>query len=110
MIDARTHLCAEHDIPDGEARGFYALGIEVVVVRRSDAFFAYENRCPHRGTTLDWKPNRFMSDDGQWLQCSTHDALFAIDDGACVRGPCVGDRLRALCVERSDGALWLSSR
>lgn len=103
----RLRLCAERELPSLGARGFHAGGIELLVARRGDAIFAYENRCPHRGTTLDWAPDRFMSADGELLQCATHGALFRIEDGLCVLGPCLGDQLRALPIARVDGEVWL---
>lgn len=103
----RVRLCAERELPRLGARGFCAAGLELLVVRRGAAIFAYENRCPHRGTTLDWAPDRFMSADGQLLQCATHGALFRVEDGFCVAGPCQGARLTALGIERVDGEVWL---
>ena len=42
---------------------------------------------------LDWVPDRFMSEDGSYIMCATHGALFEIEDGDCIAGPCAGDRL-----------------
>jgi nitrite reductase/ring-hydroxylating ferredoxin subunit len=103
----RVRLCAEHELPALGARGFHAAGVELLVVRRGDAIHAYENRCPHRGTTLDWAPDRFMSADGELLQCATHGAVFRIEDGFCVHGPCQGELLTPLNIERVDGEVWL---
>jgi len=49
---------------------------------------AYLNHCPHAGTTLDWVPGRFFSDDGNELVCHTHDARFDPASGNCLAGPC----------------------
>jgi nitrite reductase/ring-hydroxylating ferredoxin subunit len=103
----RVLLCAESDIPDRAARGFLVGRDEVLVTRRGDQLFAYENRCPHRGTTLDWAPDRFMTEDATHLQCATHGAEFRVDDGVCVLGPCLGQALTALHIERVDGQVWL---
>jgi nitrite reductase/ring-hydroxylating ferredoxin subunit len=51
------------------------------------------NRCPHVGTPLDWAENEFLDREGRHIVCATHGALFRIDDGRCVAGPCQGDRL-----------------
>jgi len=58
-------------------------------------FYAYRNRCPHAGTTLDWLPGRFFSEDGELLVCQTHGAHFSPDSGEPVLGPspCGLDRL-----------------
>lgn len=118
MSAERIRLCAEADIPDRAARGYsvsLARGtarfdrerLEIVVARRGDRLFAYENRCPHRGTTLDWAPDRFMTEDSTHLQCATHGAQFRVDDGVCVYGPCVGQSLAPLTIECVDGEVWL---
>ena len=107
MSDRRDLLCAESDLPDHAARGFLVGRDEVLVARWGDRLFAYENRCPHRGTTLDWAPDRFMTEDATHLQCATHGAQFRVEDGVCVYGPCVGRALTALRIERVDGKVWL---
>lgn len=90
------------DVPEGAARGVRlsegADAIEVVVVRRNGALFAYENRCPHQGTPLETFPDKFLNSDGSLLICSTHGARFRVEDGVCVSGPCKGERLRRLSV------------
>ncbi|MEE3625872.1 Rieske (2Fe-2S) protein [Nitrospirillum sp. BR 11752] len=104
-------LCRLDDIPDGQAKGInWGSGAdrqEILVARRGGAVFAYHNRCPHVGTTLDWTPDQFMSADGQHLQCATHGALFRVDDGLCLRGPCAGRGLTPVAVRVKDGALYL---
>ena len=107
MSERRDLLCAESDIPDRTARGFLVGRDEVLVARAGAQLFAYENRCPHRGTTLDWAPDRFMTEDSTHLQCATHGAQFRVEDGVCVQGPCVGRALTALHIERVDGQVWL---
>lgn len=103
----RVRLCAEAELVESFARGFFVAGFELVLARLGSEIFAYQNRCPHRGTTLDWAPDRFMSADGKLLQCATHGALFRIEDGFCVSGPCQGQALAPLCIECVDGDVWL---
>jgi len=67
-------------------------------VRRGAAVFAYHNRCPHTGVNLDWQPNQFLDLSNRYIQCATHGALFRLEDGFCLRGPCVGQYLQALRV------------
>lgn len=94
-------------MPDRAGRSFLVERQEVLVVRVGDQLFAYENRCPHRGTTLDWVPDRFMTMDAKYLQCATHGALFRPEDGVCVLGPCQGQALQPLRIERVDADVWL---
>jgi len=61
---------------------------EGFVICSAGHLHAYHNRCPHNGSTLDWVPGRFFSEDGEALVCQTHGALFAPDSGACLSGPC----------------------
>jgi len=101
-------LCRVDEIPDGGARGFGpAPGgfTGLFAVRRGAAVFVYVNTCPHIGTSLDWAPDRFLTADGAHIVCSTHGALFGVNDGLCVRGPCVGDRLEAIAARIIDGII-----
>lgn len=59
--------------------------------------------CPHRFAELDWLPGRFFDDAGLYLVCSMHGALFEPGSGACVAGPCAGDRLEPLACEEHEG-------
>ncbi len=67
--------------------------IKVIVVRQADEIFCYHNICPHTGINLDWMPDEFLDITGKLLQCSTHGALFQINDGYCISGPCTGQNL-----------------
>lgn len=69
---------------------------------------AYLNRCPHLGIELNWMPGRFMDADNQFIQCSSHGALFLPASGECIAGPCQGDALTALEVRIVDG--WVEVR
>ncbi|BAZ95304.1 uncharacterized protein FOKN1_2947 [Thiohalobacter thiocyanaticus] len=69
--------------------------------------YGYINRCPHAGSPLDWMPDQFLSLDQRHIQCATHAALFTLDGGECVAGPCVGDRLTPVALELVDGWICL---
>ena len=43
--------------------------------------------------------------DNMFIQCSTHDALFEIDTGLCIAGPCVGDSLDAVDLIIENGQI-----
>ncbi len=79
--------------------------ISLFVVHKDGAFSAYINSCPHTGANLDWQQDQFLDMDNTFIQCSTHDALFEIDTGACIAGPCVGDHLQAVELVIEDGHL-----
>ena len=105
-------LCPLADLHDGVPRGLTAATgdgpLDLVVMRQGGALVAYRNRCPHRGTPLDWAPDRFLSPDGRHFQCSTHGARFRIADGYCVAGPCQGERLSAVALAVEDGLVRLA--
>jgi nitrite reductase/ring-hydroxylating ferredoxin subunit len=106
------HLCRLDEIPEGGARGFrFGSGadfLSVLVLRRAGIVRAYENSCPHMGTPLNFLPDRFFDRDGRHLLCTTHGALFRVEDGYCLGGPCLGKSLRPLGVSIEDGAVLLA--
>lgn len=87
---------------DGGSKGLsLQLGdreIEVLAIRFGTKVYCYLNRCPHTGVNLDWVADQFLDNSGEYVQCATHGALFRIDDGFCVSGPCAGQALTALKV------------
>jgi nitrite reductase/ring-hydroxylating ferredoxin subunit len=102
-----TRLCRLDDLAEGTPRGF-ELGdgddrLDVVVLRRGGRVIAYRNECPHAGSPLDLLPDQFLSDDGKHLLCHTHGALFRIDDGMCIAGPCLGRALVPVNVRVESG-------
>lgn len=83
----------------GDARGRF------FVVRKNGRFHAYVNTCPHAGAPLNWQGDRFLSFDRRFIQCALHGAMFNIENGACIAGPCPGAALEALPVTVEDGQL-----
>ena len=102
-------LCDLEDISEGSAKSFLieidGSKKEVLIVRKADQVFGYLNWCPHRGTPLDWLKDNFLDRGGHLIVCATHGAYFRIEDGKCVSGPCVGDRLRPYPVEVTNGII-----
>jgi nitrite reductase/ring-hydroxylating ferredoxin subunit len=98
-----THiLCKTTDIKDPGSKSF-EVNIRrktqvIFIVHKDGEFFAYHNKCPHTGASLEWQEDQFLDLDKALIQCATHDALFIIDSGECIAGPCVGDSLQALPV------------
>lgn len=66
------------------------------LVRRGGRVFAYRNYCMHVGHPLNWKPDEFLTRDRRHIICASHGAMYEIDSGACVAGPCAGRQLHAL--------------
>jgi len=81
--------------------------LDLFIVFRKNQFFIYENRCPHTGVNLNWQPDVFFDYQDIFIQCATHGALFQYHDGLCIRGPCLGDRLRKLPFKTENGAIYV---
>jgi nitrite reductase/ring-hydroxylating ferredoxin subunit len=73
--------------------------LEALLVNYEGTFFAYRNRCPHVGITLDWVDNQFFSVDGRYLMCANHGAVFEPKTGDCIWGPCAGLALQSVSLE-----------
>jgi nitrite reductase/ring-hydroxylating ferredoxin subunit len=102
-------LCASSAIAEGQSRGLHHGALALLAVRRQGRLYLYRNRCPHRGIALEWQPDRFLDDSGSLIQCATHGALFLIENGECVSGPCPGQSLQPVAFEERDGEVWLTS-
>lgn len=104
-----TWRCAADTVGPGQTVTFeLRVGGRTVrgfLVNHDGGHHAYVNRCPHAGTPLDAWPNEFLTEDGRYLICATHGAVFAPDTGVCVEGPCPEARLEPLSVARRDGEL-----
>ncbi len=73
------------------------------VVRKGERVFAYQNMCPHAGHPLNWKPDSFLTPERESIICASHGAVFEIESGECVAGPCPGRSLTPVTVEIRDG-------
>lgn len=96
-------------IADGAARNFVlqlrAGRFHGFVVRRGGAAWGYVDRCPHAGVPLARVLDDYLTPLGDLIACSWHGALFRVEDGQCVGGPCTGARLTAWPVAVVDSAL-----
>lgn len=98
-----TRLCALAELGDPGSKGFrFRVGEALFagfVVRRGALIAGYVDRCPHAGWPLAALDERFLTRGGDHILCSGHGALFALEGGACVAGPCAGAHLAAWPVE-----------
>ena len=105
MVEQR--LCRLTELRDPDSRSFTlrtATGLkDIFIVRQGGQVRAYVNSCPHTGSPLDWQPDQFLNLERTLIQCATHAALFRIDDGHCVAGPCVGQTLTEWPVRTDAG-------
>lgn len=96
-------------IPDGTARNFVlemkAGRFHGFVVRRGGAVHGYVDRCAHMALPLAQQLDRYLTPDGSLIQCSWHGALYRVEDGVCIGGPCTGARLQPWPVTVTDGTI-----
>ena len=100
---AGTIVCNVRDLEATGSRGFRIGEGDwprrgFVVAVPEGGVRAYENTCPHAGHPLDLQPHRFLTAERELIICASHGALFALDSGLCVAGPCVGRSLRSIAV------------
>ena len=101
-------LIAVEDIEEGTSKGIDLENYYMFVVKKEDQIHLYWNRCPHLGTPLEWQEDKFLDADGALIQCSTHGALFRIEDGHCLVGPCKGKNLLKIPFIIEDGMLMVA--
>lgn len=107
----KVFLCRLDEIPDNGSKGIEVKTgnrrLEIFIIRRDSELYGYINSCPHTGVNLDWTPNQFLDNTGKLIQCATHGALFQIEDGLCISGPCAGDSLTPVSILLQTGGVFL---
>jgi len=99
------HLISVSEIKEGTSKGIDYENIYLFAIKKNDQIYLYWNRCPHLGTPLEWQEDKFLDDDGELIKCSTHGALFNIEEGLCLLGPCKGKRLQKVPFFIENGML-----
>ena len=90
-------LCKLNELEEESSKGFTIDSeLQVFVVKKEGELYVYKNQCPHLGIPLEMMPDQFLDLEKQFIQCSTHGALFEINNGFCVAGPCSGTSLQAM--------------
>ncbi|MES9940010.1 MAG: Rieske (2Fe-2S) protein [Candidatus Thiodiazotropha sp. 6PLUC2] len=104
-------ICDLDGFSDPGSRGFTiefnSEVLEILVVRKASRVYAYRNHCPHTGINLEWQPDQFLDLSNNYIQCATHGALFRIEDGICLRGPCAGDALQSIPARIDSGQVLI---
>lgn len=97
MTDEQFYVCDLKELPEIASKGiktsesFYPSHF---LVKKNQEVFVYQNRCPHTGAPLEWKPDHYLDYENAFIQCALHGALFKIETGECLRGPCLGKSLK----------------
>jgi len=110
-------ICRSSDIADSQAAGFVLMRAEsngeskpwpILITRKGNRYYGFENACPHLGSRLDETPGQFLDDDGNFLTCGRHRAQFDLDTGHCFIGPCQGRRLTPVHLVLDEGDVCVS--
>lgn len=95
------------EIAPGSVKKFWLIcqkyRVDAFLVNDHGQFHAYVNRCRHMTTPLDYVRDEFFSEEGRYLMCYTHGALYEPATGFCVAGPCKGESLYSLPVRVEQG-------
>jgi nitrite reductase/ring-hydroxylating ferredoxin subunit len=100
-------ICQTSDIPDNHSKGFEIDGRLFFIVNKFGEFSAYKNSCPHLGIQLEMVPDQFLDSTHSLIQCSMHGALFRLEDGLCISGPCFDQKLKAVAIEVRENEIYL---
>lgn len=103
-----TRLCHIDDIEEGKTRGFDVGELKVIALKKEGIVYLYVNRCPHLGLNLEFQPDDFLNYDETYIQCSTHGAMFTLETGECVLGPCKGESLEGITFNLNEGQIILN--
>jgi nitrite reductase/ring-hydroxylating ferredoxin subunit len=99
-------LCNINDLEEGNARGFIAPGFrrKIILILKAGQVHAYLDACPHypTGTPMAWKTDAYLDGEKKHIACHSHGALFDIETGACVLGPCLGQSLQKIQISIQD--------
>ena len=111
MNDSHVALCNSADLQDAQRAVPFELQYagqtcRAFAVRYKGIAYAYLNRCTHVAMEMDWQPDRFFDDSGQWLLCASHGAAYMPDTGACAGGPCKGGLIKVPLLERDGVVYW----
>jgi len=112
--EEKNFLCNIDDIEEGHVRrAIFPDGNSqqtMILVRDDESAHAFENLCPHYNLPLDFKGDDFMHPERNLLRCKNHQALFRMNDGVCIEGPCVGKRLKVVDIEVIERKIYFSPK
>lgn len=110
-VDPGIFLCSSSELAEaGVAVPFDVLyagqACRAFAIRYRGLPHAYLNRCTHVAMEMDYQPNRFFDDTGQWLLCATHGAAYVPSTGQCAAGPCRGGLVKIILSETDGVVHW----
>ena len=102
-----TPICSVDDIPEREARGFETAQGSIFITQRDGQFYGYHNLCPHLDVNLEYMEDEFLDREHEYIICSNHSALFQVETGLCIWGPCQGQSLTTVPLLIQDGQIYV---
>jgi nitrite reductase/ring-hydroxylating ferredoxin subunit len=106
----RQKIALVGELKDGQTKKFTIRRAdrvtEAFLIRRGGDYFAYLNLCRHWMVGLDYDDNDFLTEDGNWVVCKSHGALYRTETGECESGPCNGAALYRVPLEQDRSAVW----
>jgi nitrite reductase/ring-hydroxylating ferredoxin subunit len=106
-----VELCASTELVEGgravsfDVR-FAGENCRAFAIRFEGRVHAFLNRCTHVPMEMDYQPDQFFDDTGQWLLCATHGAAYRPDTGECGGGPCRGGLVKIPLSEAEGIVRW----
>ncbi len=79
---------------------------EAFLIQKDGRHYAYLNLCRHWTVGLDFDGNEFFSEDGEWLVCKNHGAVYNPVTGGCEGGPCGGAPLYRVPLVEKEGFIY----
>jgi nitrite reductase/ring-hydroxylating ferredoxin subunit len=108
----RLRLCHLEQLAPGQSLGFSIKNVgqdDFFLINNGGRIVGYKNSCPHwPGASMPVFKNRYLDSESRYIVCSGHGALFEVDTGACIKGPCAGQRLASINLEITEvGEIFL---
>ena len=102
-------ICDLSDLEETRAFGAEVEGVNYVVALSPEDQQprVYTNSCPHLGVQLEMLENQFLDPAGDYIVCANHGAMFKVDDGFCIAGPCMNQSLQSVDFKVVDEAVYL---
>lgn len=90
------------DFEEGKGRAFDAGGRILAVILSNGKFYAFSNRCPHKGASMC---DGEISMDGNSIRCPWHNWLFSLESGVSHLDPSERIRTFEVSVEGKEVVL-----
>ena len=100
-------VCNMEDISEASVNRFLSMGCDLIIIRKKTKFYCYRNECPHMNLPLSIHSKGVLDKEQKHLVCAQHAAEFVIENGLCVKGPCIGMKLEPVSIELTDGNVLL---